>query len=260
MAYETILTRRDGGALLITLNRPKVKNAISTVSMDEIREAAQGAESDDKVRAVVITGGPDYFAAGADLNDALAIDTTRERIGYFDRWHKLCFALETLEKPVIAAIEGFCITGGLEMALACDMRFAGEGSSFAITSAKIGTVPGAGGTQRLPRIIGPARAMEMLMRADPIDAAEAERIGLINRKVAKGGALAHVMEMIEIFAERGPLSLRLIKRAVQNGMQMDMKSAIDYETFLVTTIYGSDDRKEGISAFLDKRQASFKGD
>jgi len=259
MAYETILTKKDSGALLITLNRPKVKNAISTVAMDEIREAAQAAETDDAVRAVVITGGPDYFAAGADLNDALAIDTTRERIGYFDRWHKLCFALETLDKPVIAAIEGFCITGGLELAIACDMRFAGEGSSFAITSAKIGTVPGAGGTQRLPRLIGPARAMEMLMRAEPIDAAEAESIGLINRKVAKGGALDHVMGMIDVFAGRGPLSLRLIKRAVQTGAELPFAEALGLERELQQRLFTSADAKEGIAANREKRAPSFSG-
>lgn len=260
MAYQTIKTDQDGGAFVITLNRPKVKNAISTVTMGEIMDAAAKAEADETVLAVVITGGPEYFAAGADLNDALAIDTTRERLDYFRRWHRLCAALENLDKPVIAAIEGFCITGGLELALACDMRFAGEGASFALTSSKIGTVPGAGGTQRLPRVVGPAHAMEIMMTGVPLDCAEAARIGLINRAVAKGGALDHVKEMIRVFAQRGPLSLRLIKRAVHKGLQMDMDSALDYETFLVTTIYGSADRKEGISAFLEKRQAAFKGD
>lgn len=259
MTYETITTSQDGAAYVITLNRPDKRNAVSVLMMQEIMSALQGAEASEAVRAVIVTGGPAFFAAGADLNEALQVKTAAQGIGYFNRWHALNAALENHPKPVIAAIEGFCITGGLELALACDIRVAGEGSTFAITSARIGTVAGAGGTQRLPRIVGVANALEILFSAEPIDASEAHRIGLINRLTPKGGALDGAKAMAQVYAQRAPLSLALVKRAVHRGMQMDLASAIELETFLVTTIYGTEDKQEGISAFLEKRIARFKG-
>jgi enoyl-CoA hydratase/carnithine racemase len=259
MSYETIVTARDGAALVITLNRPQRRNAVSIPMMDEIMSAARLADSDSSVRAIIITGGNEYFSAGADLNDAIAVKSAAQGLEYFQRWHRLTTALEALSKPVIAAIEGFCVTGGCEMALACDIRVAGDGASFVITSSRIGTVAGAGGTQRLPRIVGIAKALEMMFSAEPINAAEAYRIGLINRLVPAGKALDEAKKMIAVYEKRGPLSLAFIKRAVYRGMQMDLASALDFETLLVTTIYGTDDKQEGISAFLQKREAKFKG-
>ncbi|MGF7160393.1 enoyl-CoA hydratase/carnithine racemase [Rhodoligotrophos appendicifer] len=259
MSYETILTDRDGSSFVITLNRPDRRNAVSLKCMDEIMAACAEAASDEAVRAVIITGGMEYFSAGADLNEARAIKGPKQGIEYFNAWHRLNASLETLDKPVIAAIEGFCMTGGCELALACDLRVAAEGASFAITSSKIGTVAGAGGTQRLPRVVGPAKALEILFAAEPIDAAEAHRIGLINRLTPKGGALAEAKAMVKVYEQRAPLSLAFVKRVVHRGMQMDLASAIEFETFLVTTIYGTEDRMEGIGAFLEKRQAQFKG-
>jgi enoyl-CoA hydratase/carnithine racemase len=259
MNYQTIGVDADGASLVLTFRRPERRNAISTVTMDEIIHAAQAAEADPVIRAVILTGGQEYFSAGADLNDALAIASPAEGVAYFKRWHRLCDALETLTKPVIAAIEGFCMTGGCELALACDIRVAGEGSSFAVTSSKIGTVAGAGGTQRLPRIVGIAKALEIMFAGEPIDVAEAHRIGLVNRRVPKGQALAEAKSMVKVYEQRAPLSLAWIKRSVHRGMQMDLASAIEFETFLVSTIYQTQDRKEGISAFLDKRPARFSG-
>ena len=259
MTYKTLVVEQDGASLVITFRRPERRNAINTVAMSEIIAAAEAADADPSVRAIILTGGLEYFSAGADLNDALAIASPAEAVAYFKKWHKLCAALEELSKPVIAAIEGVCMTGGCELALACDLRVAGEGSSFAVTSSKIGTVAGAGGTQRLPRIVGPAKALEIMFAGDPIEAAEAYRIGLVNRLVATGGALAEAKAMVKVYENRAPLSLAWIKRAVHRGMQMDLASAIEFETFLVSTIYQTDDRKEGISAFLDKRRAKFEG-
>jgi len=257
--YETILTRREGAAQIITMNRPERRNAVSTRMMDEIAAAATRAEEDPAIRAVIITGGEKFFSAGADLNEALAVKSPNAGIEYLGRWHRLNATLENLAKPVIAAIEGFCMTGGCEMAMACDVRVAGEGASFAITSARIGTVAGAGGTQRLPRIVGTAKALELMFAAEPIDAAEAYRIGLINRLVAAGSALKEAQAMVAVYEKRAPLSHALIKRAVRQGMQMDLASGLELETFLVTTIYGTEDKNEGISAFLEKREPSFKG-
>jgi len=259
MVYETIVTAQDGPAFIVTLNRPQRRNAISVQMMDEITSAIRSADADSSVRAIVITGGEQYFSAGADLSALLEVKSAAQGLEYFQRWHRLTTALEALSKPVIAAIEGFCVTGGCEMALACDIRVAGEGASFVITSARIGTVAGAGGTQRLPRIVGIAKALEMMFSAEPITAAEAHRIGLINQMVPAGKALDEAKAMIAVYEKRGPLSLAFIKRAVYRGMQMDLASALDFETLLVTTIYGSEDKQEGISAFLEKREATFKG-
>ncbi len=259
MSYQTIVTTQEGPAFIVILNRQDRRNAVSIQMMEEIMSAARAAEAERSVRAVIITGSIECFSAGADLNDAIKVKSAAQGIEYFQRWHRLNSTLENLGKPVIAAIEGFCFTGGCEMALACDIRIAGEGASFAITSSRIGTVAGAGGTQRLPRIVGVAKGLELMFSAEPIDAAEAYRIGLINRLVPSGRALEEAKAMVAVYEQRAPLSLALIKRAVYRGMQMDLASGIDFETMTVTTIYGTEDKQEGISAFLEKRKANFKG-
>jgi enoyl-CoA hydratase/carnithine racemase len=174
-------------------------------------------------------------------------------------WETLNNAIERLTKPVIAAIEGFCMTGGWEFVMACDIRIAAENATFALTSSRIGTVPGAGGTQRLPREIGIGRALEILFSAEPIDAKEAYRIGAINRVAPVGGALDAAKAMVKIYEKRAPLSLAYAKRAVRAGMQMDLTSGIEFERFLVTAIYNTADKNEGIGAFLEKREAKFTG-
>ncbi|MGV3633146.1 MAG: enoyl-CoA hydratase/isomerase family protein [Pseudorhodoplanes sp.] len=257
--HKTIRVENDGPACIITLNRPERRNAISTELMDELIDAMQKIDNDKAVRGVIITGGNEYFAAGADLNEALQVKTAEQGVDYFRRWHRVCDALEMSKKPVIAAIEGFCMTGGCELVLACDLRVGAEGSTYAVTSARIGTVAGAGGTQRLPRIVGTAYALEILFAAEPFSAEDAYRMGLINRLTEKGGALAEAKRMVELYATRAPLSLALVKRAVHRGMQMDLASGLEFETFLVTTIYGTDDKQEGISAFLEKRKPNFTG-
>lgn len=259
MNYSTIIVTQDGPSCVITLNRPDRRNAVSLRTMDEIVMAAQAAEADASTSAVILTGGPAFFSAGADMTEAVQVRSATDGTRYFKAWHRLTCALEALGKPVIAAIEGFCITGGCELALACDLRIAGEGASFAITSSRIGTVAGAGGTQRLPRLVGHARALELLFSAEPIDTAEAYRIGLVNRAVPKGEALAAAKALANVYKERAPLGLAFAKRAVYRGLQLDLESGLEFETFLVTTIYGTEDKQEGISAFLEKRKPSFKG-
>ncbi|MGC4395685.1 enoyl-CoA hydratase/isomerase family protein [Hydrogenophaga crocea] len=260
MSYQTISTRKEGPAFVIELNRPERRNAVSEQMMDDIMAAFLEVEARKDVSAIVISGGKDYFSAGADLNEAFQVKTAQEGRRYFSHWHRLNDALEQSSKPVIAAIEGFCMTGGLELALAADLRVASENATFAITSARIGTVAGAGGTQRLPRVVGLANALDMLFAAEPIESVEALRIGLINRRVANGKTLETALAMARHYASRAPLALAFVKRAVHRGMQMDLTSAIEFETMLVTTVYGTADKAEGISAFLDKRTAQFKGE
>ncbi len=259
MAYDTILTQKEGAACIITFNRPERRNAMSIQMTREIAAACLEAEADDAVRGVIVTGGPRFFAAGADLNEALAIRTMTDAFAHMKQWETLNSTVENLRKPVIAAIEGFCITGAWEFAMACDIRVAGEGASFMLTGSRIGTVPGGGGTQRLPRDVGIGRALEIHFSAEPIEAREAHRIGAVNRVVPAGQALDEAKRMVEVYAKRAPLSLAYAKRAVRGGMQMDLASAIEYERFLVTAVYGTEDRKEGIAAFLEKREAVFRG-
>jgi enoyl-CoA hydratase/carnithine racemase len=227
--------------------------------MADVAEACRQAEAEPSACGVIVTGGTQFFSAGADLNEAQQIKSPRDGVDYMKHWERLNDSIETLGKPVIAAIEGFCMTGGFEFVLACDIRVAGAGASFALTSSKIGTVPGAGGTQRLPRLVGIGKALDILFSSDPIDAERAERIGLVEYLVPAGEALAKAKAMIQVYEKRAPLSLAYAKRAVLAGMQMDLRSAVEFERFLVTAIYGSEDRREGIGAFLEKREAVFKG-
>lgn len=259
MSEATILLSYEQDAAILTLNRPDRRNAINLRMMDEIVDACGRVEADANVRTLIITGGQTCFSSGADLIEALAVKTMADGKKFFGSLHRLNGAIESLGKPVIAAIEGFCMTGGCELALACDLRIAGVGASFAITSSRIGTIAGAGGTQRLPRIVGLSNALAMLFSADPIDTDEAFRIGLINRKTEKGGSLDAARSIASIYADRAPLSLAMTKEAVRLGMEMKFAAAIDFETSLVSSIYETQDKQEGISAFLEKRQPRFQG-
>ena len=259
MSYQTLIVTRDKGIGVIQLNRPDKRNSITFQMMDELEAALDDLSEGNDTRVVIITGDERAFSSGMDLNGMEDIGSPREFTAYMTRWRVLNKAIEMCTRPVIAAIEGFCYTGGFELALACDVRVGAEGSSYAITSSKIGTVPGAGGTQRLPRIVGTANALDILLSGNPIDDQHALRIGLLSRLVEKGQALAEAKAMVKVYEKRAPLSLKLLKRAVYGGMQMDLASAIEYESFIVTTIYQTKDRLEGINAFLEKREAKFQG-
>jgi enoyl-CoA hydratase/carnithine racemase len=259
MRFSTIRLEQQGAAAVITLDRPDRRNAISLRMTDEIVAACAEVASQAGARSLIVTGGQEVFSSGADLNEALAVTTPEQGERFFGGLRRLNAALEALEKPVIAAIEGPCMTGGCELALACDLRIAGEGASFAITSARIGTIAGAGGTQRLPRIVGLSNALAMLFSAAPIDAEEALRIGLINRKAGRGTALAEALALAAGYAACAPLSLALAKRAVRDGMDLQFAAGLDLELALVSAIYRTRDKHEGISAFLEKRKPRFEG-
>lgn len=259
MNHETIVVEQRGPAAIVRFARPAKRNAISLRMMREIAQAASMAEDDKAVSALILTGGSKFFSSGVDLAQAGEARGLGDMVKFLRHFRGLNEVLEDLSKPVIAAIEGYCITGGLELALACDIRIAGEGALFGISSTKIGTVAGAGGTQRLPRLIGKARALELLFSAEPIDAQEALRIGLVNKLTAAGQALDAALALAELYAQRAPLSMALTKRAVHRGAQMDLASAVDFEASLVAAIYGTQDKAEGIAAFLEKRKPRFRG-
>lgn len=259
MKYELINVHVDGSAGVIVLNRPDTHNSISSQMRSEIVQALTDLEGDDAVRGVIITGNERAFSTGADLNEALSVKEGENLLRYYRGWRTLSYTIEHLYKPVIAAIEGHCITGGLELALSCDMRIAGETANFGITSSKIGSVAGAGGTQRLPRLVGPAVAKELLFTANFIKAEEALRIGLVNKVVPKGDTVASAKKMIEIFEDRGPLSIAWMKLAVNVGMNLDLESALDLEASLSGQAFTTADKEEGMRSFLEKRKAVFQG-
>jgi enoyl-CoA hydratase/carnithine racemase len=261
MNFSFVDVERDGAALTIKFKRPEKRNAISKAVMDDFIAAVESVDDDPDIFGIIIAGHPNFFSAGADLNEALVEQSTPALgVKYMAKWRKFNSTLENSSKPVIAAVEGFCMTGGFELILACDLRIAAENATFAITSAKIGTVPGAGATQRLPRLAGIGNALEILFAAEPIDVHHAYRVNLINKVVPVGEALNEAKRIVQVYATRGPLSLKLLKRAVYRGMQMPINEALEFESFVVNTIYQSKDKQEGITAFLEKRKAVFKGE
>jgi enoyl-CoA hydratase/carnithine racemase len=253
-----LVERRDATAL-ITLNRPAKHNALSLALLARLETVVAELGSDEAARVLVIRGNDRCFSTGMDLDDLAdvrAIADTQRALGVFRDANA---AIERCPKPVIAAIAGHCLTGGLELALACDVRVAAETARFGITSARIGTVAGAGGTQRLPRLVGPGRAKELLFSAEPIDAAEALRIGLVNRVVPAGQEVEAALEMARVFARRAPLSLWFTKTAVNVGLTMPLEAALAFEMGLTTQLFTTEDRAEGLRAFRERRDADFHG-
>lgn len=260
MPFDTILTKRDGAAFVITLNRPDRRNAFSIQMMKEIAQACHEAEQDAAVRAVIITGGTTYFSAGADLNEAMAIKSTADGVAYMTNWETLNNAIERLTKPVIAAIEGFCMTGGWEFVMACDIRIAAENATFALTSSRIGTVPGAGGTQRLPRLIGASRAAELIYCARRISGIEAANLGLVNRALPAAALQTAASQLAAEIAANAPIALRQAKLAMARGMQMELSAALQWEQECYQATIPTHDRQEALAAFREKRRPIFTGE
>ncbi len=256
---EVLLTEIRGPAAILTMNRPEKYNALSDELLRAIGDKVRELDEDWSVRGIVLAGAEKYFSTGADLGgalDAQNLPATHSMLDCFDYCNR---AIERSRKPVVAAINGYCLTGGLEVALACDIRVAGSGSKFGITSSKIGSVAGAGGTQRLPRTVGAEWAKDLLFSADFIDADTAMRIGLVSRVVAPEEVMNTALARVDAYAARAPLSVWYAKIAVNKGMQMDLDPALEFERHLTASLFTTEDRTEGMSAFLEKRDAEFKG-
>ena len=248
-----------GPAAVVTLMRPEKYNALSFELMVELSETLHELEELDEVRGVVLTGGPSFFSTGGDLNEALEVTDPVQYRSYNRHWRQLTETIEHLWKPVIAAIDGYCTTGGVEIALACDIRIAGGDAKFAITSSKIGSVAGVGGTQRLPRVVGRSAAKRMLFSASFMSAEEALNIGLVDEVVEAGRATAAAEDEVAGWVDNAPLSIAWHKMAVNTGMNLDLESALDFEAALSAQAFSSEDKREGMSAFLEKRSAVFRG-
>ena len=259
MTYESLKVSRQGPAEIVELHRPERMNALSLAQLGELSDELARVDEDGDVRVVILTGSGRAFSTGVDLNEALDATTIGESLRYLARFRRINTAIETLSKPIVAAIRGYCLTGGLELAMACDLRFASEDAQFGITSSRIGSVAGMGGTQRLPRLVGPSRAKDLLMTARFIGAREALEIGLVDRVVPAERLLDEALAWAALCAERAPLSVWLAKYAVNVGVNVDLHSALDLEALLTTLAFGTEDKAEGMRAFLEKRAPEFRG-
>ena len=256
MAMSLIIEERREGIALMRLNRPEVLNALSSELMEELSFKLASLDQDDTVRSVVITGNERAFAAGADIqelhgNDAISMLSSRQ----ITRWE----AIKRFSKPLIAAVSGWALGGGMELVLACDMVVAGDNAKFGQPEIKIGVMPGAGGTQRLTKVVGKARAMEMVLTGLTISADEALQWGLVNHVVAKERVVPRALELAEMIAAMPPIAVRLAKESVLTALDTPLEIGLTHERRLFSLLFASDDQKEGMQAFLDKRTPHFKG-
>lgn len=257
--YQNLLYELDGGIGIITINRPKALNALNGATLHELDDLLDAIAQDSAVKVVIITGGGEKaFVAGADITEMQPMSAIEGR-----NWGKLGQAvfdkLENLPQPVIAAVNGFALGGGCELAMACDIRIASERAKFGQPEVTLGITPGFAGTQRLPRLIGIGRAKELLFTGDMIDAAEAYRIGLVNKVVPPEELMAAAKMMAQKIMSRAPVAVRLCKAAVNNGLDMDLQSAMAYEAEVFGLCFATADQKEGMAAFVEKRKANFSG-
>ena len=257
MSFREILYDVDGPMALITINRPERHNAISLATLDELHAAVALAADDDAVKAIAITGaGGRAFASGSDLSEVIERDFRKALEPIVQG---LAEQLERTPKPTIAAIDGICMGGGLEVALGCDLRIATPTSRFATPEGKLGIIPGGGATARLPRIVGRGWAMEMMLMGDPIDAERALAIGLVTRLVAKEELIPEARRMADHLARFAPFVPRTMKAMVHFGMEASLAGALMLEKYAQGALVQTDDKQEGISAFLEKREPQFKG-
>jgi len=259
MAYENLLVERDGAVLIVTINRPDKLNALNTQTVTELDRAMEAARTDAEVRVIILTGsGEKSFVAGADINE-LAVQSpvngrehARSGQAVFDR-------IERLGKPVIAAINGFALGGGCELAMACTLRIAADTAKLGQPEINLGLIPGYAGSQRLPRLVGRGRALELLLLGAPISADEAWRIGLVNKVVPGAQLITETRALAQQLAAKAPIAVRYILDAVAGGLEMSFADAQTYEATLFGLIATTDDMREGTRAFLDKRKPTFRG-
>ncbi len=259
MSFENLLVDREGAVAILTLNRPKVLNALNTQTLDELQRAVLELTHDETVRAVVLTGaGEKSFVAGADINE-LAVQTPTGGREHAIRGQHVLDLIEQMGKPVIAAINGYALGGGCELAMACTIRIAADTAKLGQPEINLGIIPGYAGTQRLARIVGKGRALELLLSGDQISAREAHRLGLVNRVVPAAELLAEAKRLAATLASKAPIAIRYILDAVHQGLEMPFAQAQTFEATLFGLVSGTEDMREGTAAFLEKRTPAFKG-
>ena len=257
-SYETLLVERRDRVAIITINRPEKRNALNIKTREEGAAALDELREDTSVGVVIFTGAGDKaFVAGADIAEFAGRTAITQRAVMLGR--SLFTAIDNFPKPVIAMINGYCLGGGCELALACDLRIASETASFGQPEINLGIIPGGGGTQRLTRLVGEGKAMEMILTGDIIDAREAFTLGLVNMVVPPADLEAKTMEMANRIAEKSPIALRMAKEAVRVASRANLDEGLRREVDLFALCFSSEDKDEGVKAFLEKRKPAFKG-
>jgi enoyl-CoA hydratase len=260
MNYQDIKLTKQESVATISVDRPKVLNAIRFQTMMEIDHALSDIEGDKNIRVVVLTGsGEKAFVSGGDISIMAQGSGYVETLTEVPTGQQVCNRIELFPKPVIARINGIALGGGTELALSCDIRIAAAHAIFGLPEIKLGIIPGYGGTQRLPRLVGMGIAKELVLTGDHIGADEAFRIGLINRVVTKEGLDEEVAKMSGKLAAKSPVALNMAKEALNQGVQADLRTGLAIEAKCFSICFGTEDRMEGMNAFLEKRKASFKG-
>jgi len=256
----TISLERSGPIATVTLNRPTVLNALNLQMLDELSAAFAELDADDALRAVIVTGaGPKAFAAGADISELNALPNARAGEAQARRGQALTTAIERMRVPVIAAVNGFALGGGCEIAMACDIRIASENAKFGQPEVNLGILPGYGGTQRLTRLVGEGWAMYLCLTGEMIDAAEALRIGLVQKVTPADGLLAEAQRIAALIASKAPLAIDAAKRAIVDGAALTLADGLALEALRFGAAITTGDFREGSSAFLEKRKAEFTG-
>jgi enoyl-CoA hydratase len=258
MTYETLKVETSDGIATITIDRPEKRNALNTRVRDELKAALDGLASQDDVRVLVITGaGEKAFIAGADIGEFAERTPIEQRAAM--EGGRLFDALASFPRPVIASINGFALGGGCEIALACDLRIAARSARLGQPEVNLGILPGGGGTQRLPRLVGMGRAMRLILTGELINAEEAERIGLVDEVVDDDQLASRTRDLAASIARHSPVALKLIKEAVRASAEMPLSAGLALERELFITAFSSEDRTEGVAAFLEKRKPEFRG-
>jgi enoyl-CoA hydratase len=255
---EVLLERRDDAVAVLTLNRPDKLNALNEAVRQRLMDLLDELADDDTVRVAVLHGAGDKaFVAGADVAEFASRTPAEQRAVYQRR--RVYDALADFPKPIVCAVHGYCLGGGSELALACDVRVADRTARFSQAEIRLGLIPGAGGTQRLARLVGPGHAMRLALTGDMIDAAEAHRIGLVEVLVDEGGHLEAALELARRMARWSPVALRLAKASVRQAMEAPLSAGLAYEKELFLAAFASDDGQEGVQAFVEKRDPRFRG-
>ena len=259
MAFDHLLVERGDAVALVTVNRPAVLNALNAATLDELRRVALDLKHDSSVRAIILTGaGEKSFVAGADINE-LAVQTPTTGREHAQRGQHVFDLIENLGKPVIAAINGYALGGGCELAMACTLRLAADTARLGQPEINLGIIPGYAGSQRLARLVGKGKAMELILTGTQITAAEAERIGLVNRVVPAMELMTEARKLAAGLARNAPIAMQYIINAINKGLEMPFAEASAFEAALFGLVASTEDMREGTTAFLEKRKPEFKG-